>query len=101
MAEWIEDCGFDGDYRCQKWRINLVLVNPFVSPENQKEKKTIGCNFLMALVNQLGGGGGSIMLLLLLSSCCVLTLGVFFFFFLALLLLEMCSCLLSSELKCS
>ena len=40
------------------------------------------------------------MLLLLLSSCCVLTLG-FFFFFLALLLLEMCSCLLSSELECS
>jgi hypothetical protein len=35
----IEDCGFDGDYRCQKWRINLALVNPFFSPENQKEKK--------------------------------------------------------------
>jgi hypothetical protein len=51
MAEWIEDCGFDGDYRCQKWRINLTLVNPFFSPKNQKEKKTIGCNFLMALVN--------------------------------------------------
>ena len=39
------------------------------------------------------------MLLLLLGSCCVLTLS--FFFFLALLLLDMCSCLLSSELECS
>jgi hypothetical protein len=39
MAKWIEDCGFDWDYRCQKWRINLALVNSFVSPENQKEKK--------------------------------------------------------------
>jgi hypothetical protein len=95
MAEWIKDCGFDGDYRCQKWRINLALVNPFFSPENQKEKKTIGCNFLMALVNQLGGGGGSIMLLLLLSSCCVLTLGVFFFFFFFFLLCYCWKCVLA------
>jgi hypothetical protein len=54
----------------------------------------------MALVNQLVGGGGGVNNVVEFLLCSY-SWGFFFFFFLALLLLEMCSCLLSSELECS
>jgi hypothetical protein len=54
------------------------------SPENQKEKKTIGCNFLMALVNQLMGGGGGVnnVVAVVEFLLCSYSWGLFFFFLL-------------------
>ena len=53
----------------------------------------------MALVNQLVGGINNVVAVVEFLLCSYAWF--FFFFFLALLLLEMCSCLLSSELECS